>query len=283
MNFRSINQMDQVIRNRLHIIPRDIDCVIGIPRSGMLPATIIALYLNKPLLSIEELKKEKEKQNTFTTRIRFETDKKIKKALVLDDSCNTGLAMGKAKKYLSQFEETEFIYGAIYATAQATKFVDIYFDICEQPRVFEWNIMDHGFLCNAFLDLDGVLCWDPTDEQNDDGERYLDFLRTATPKFLPENRIGGIVTSRLEKYRKETEEWLEKHNIKYDKLYMMDLPDMKTRQKLANHAEFKADIYKRSEFFLFIESSAFQAEKIFNLTSKNVYCIENNCFYQTDN
>ena len=188
--------------------------------------------------------------------------------------------MGKAKKYLENIADIDFSYCAIFATETSKDYLNIYFEIVEQLRLFEWNIMNHDILRKACLDMDGVLCWDPTDEQNDDGPRYLSFLRDAKPKFLQTNRIGTIVTSRLEKYRKETEKWLEKNNIVYDNLYMMDLPDMKTRQRLGNHADFKADIYGKSSAVIFIESNIVQAKKIFEITKRPVYSIKDSSFFE---
>lgn len=49
MNYRSISDLNQIILKRLYIIPRDIDLVVGIPRSGMFPANLLALYLNRPV------------------------------------------------------------------------------------------------------------------------------------------------------------------------------------------------------------------------------------------
>jgi len=37
------------------------------------------------------------------------------------------------------------------------------------------------------------------------------------------------VTCRLEKYREETEAWLDEHGVTYDNLVMMDHPDMEAR------------------------------------------------------
>lgn len=49
MHFRSVADLNTDIHASLHLFPRDIDAVIGIPRSGMLPAAIIALALNVPM------------------------------------------------------------------------------------------------------------------------------------------------------------------------------------------------------------------------------------------
>ena len=95
INFRSVDDMNQLIKAKLHTIP-NVDCIIGVPRSGMLPATLIALYLGKPLISIEQLGSQ---SNQFTNRIPL-NNLAIKKALVVDDSCFSGNAMNKVREYL---------------------------------------------------------------------------------------------------------------------------------------------------------------------------------------
>ena len=49
--FVSFAHLTETLRQNLHRIPRDIDLVVGIPRSGIIPAYAIALYLN--LLAID--------------------------------------------------------------------------------------------------------------------------------------------------------------------------------------------------------------------------------------
>ena len=41
--------------------------------------------------------------------------------------------------------------------------------------------------------MDGVLCIDPTEKENDDGERYKHFLNNAAPLHIPKYTIGHIV------------------------------------------------------------------------------------------
>ena len=76
--------------------------------------------------------------------------------------------------------------------------VDIYFEICHMPRVFEWNYMHSWVLQYCCVDIDGVLCEDPSFFENDDGKRYRKFLLHAQPKLVPTKKIGYIVTARLE-------------------------------------------------------------------------------------
>ncbi len=281
MNYRSIEQMNQLIRSRISIVPNDVDIIIGVPRSGMLPASIIALLLNKPLISINELTCPT--ISSFSTR-NIKLLSEYKKALIIDDSCNTGYSIERAKKFIGEHlsGSIEALYGCIYATDESTKFVDLFFEVCNQPRAFEWNIMNHWVITQSCLDLDGVLCVDPTEEQNDDGPRYLDFIENAIPLFAPKYQIGAIVTSRLEKYRKETESWLHKNNIEYKELVMLDVPDKATRMRLGLHGIFKAKIYQNCDAALFVESADSQARYINLFTNKPVYCTGSNKFYNRD-
>ncbi len=155
------------------------------------------------------------------------------------------------------------------------KLVDFYFEIVPLPRYFQWNILNHSTLEKACFDIDGVLCVDPAPEQNDDGERYTDFVLNAQPLFIPGSKIGTIVTSRLEKYRKETETWLRANNVKYNELVMLNLPDMAARQKANSHAVHKAKTYMSGPYVLFVESDLSQAIEINRIAGKPVLCTEN--------
>ena len=53
MKFITISEMSQTIRDNIWKVPRDIDFVIGIPRSGIICASIISEYLNCPLIDID--------------------------------------------------------------------------------------------------------------------------------------------------------------------------------------------------------------------------------------
>jgi uncharacterized HAD superfamily protein len=158
--------------------------------------------------------------------------------------------------------------------------VDLHFALIPMPRVFEWNLWHHSMMDTTCVDIDGVLCIDPTAAQNDDGTQYLQFLESALTKHIPSTRIAMLVTSRLEKYRPQTEAWLKNAGVKYDELVMLDLPDMETRRKLGIHGSFKAEVYqKATNCNLFIESDFNQAQTIAEITKKPVYCVETNEMY----
>lgn len=284
MNFVSTAQLNQDIMDNIHKIPHDIEVIIGIPRSGMLVASMIALYLNKPLVDIDGFIKGDifSVGRTKNTNKLVKNSKNIHKGLVVDDSINSGESMQEARNKLRGFKN--LIYMSAYAVSSARNKVDLFFRIIEQPRLFEWNFMHHICLLNACLDIDGVVCVDPTPEENDDGEKYREFILNATPKYIPTRKVGWFVTSRLEKYRHETEIWLKKHNIEYEHLIMLDLPSAEERRRLGIHGKYKADVYKKLEKAnIFIESEIRQAEVIHELTKKNVICIENMKFFSLSN
>lgn len=276
-------QLNEDIINNLYKIPRDVDIIVGIPRSGLLLANLIALYLNKPLTDIDSFVDGRiyNVGNTKNTKGIKRDNKKINKVLIIDDSVFSGNSIKEAKEKIKTISNKyEYLFLAAYVCDDNKNLVDIYFKSINDIRMFEWNYIHHKRLINVCFDLDGVMCVDPTLDENDDGEKYKNFLINAKPKLIPTRPIGYIVTSRLEKYRKETEEWLKKYNIEYKKLYMMNYSSAKERQKNADHGLFKAQIYdKIKDSVLFIESEKEQAEQISSISHKAVFCIENQEFY----
>jgi uncharacterized HAD superfamily protein len=195
------------------------------------------------------------------------------KILVVDDSVASGSALNECREHLRHLEDRFVIqYCGSYVAPGKERSVDYYFEVVPLPRYFQWNIFNHTSLEKACFDIDGVLCVDPLPEENDDGPRYKKFLQTAAPLFLPGARIGTLVTSRLEKYRNETETWLLKNGVRYDRLVMLDLPDMAARQQANDHAGHKAKTYASGQYTLFVESDPGQAAAINRLTKKPVFC-----------
>ena len=274
MNYRSISDLNDTILRKLHVIPRDIDLIVGVPRSGMLPANLLALYLNLPYTDIHSFING----HTYKSgaRRQFFDSSAYKKILVVDDSIASGSAIKESKKDLEHLtSKFEIEYCVVYATPENKDKVDYSLEIVPTPRYFQWNIFNHTTLEKACFDIDGVLCQDPTKEQNDDGPEYISFLLNAAPLYVPGSKIGTLVTSRLEKYRSETETWLKQNGVKYDKLVMLDLPDIKARQKANCHSSHKAHEYKKNQYNLFVESDLRQAIEINKLTKKPVFCTEN--------
>lgn len=283
MNYRSIADLNDDIKAWAPTL-RDVDLVVGVPRSGLLAGTILALHLNVPLTDLDGFLESR----AFATGERFEgdVDAQPERVLILDDSVLSGSAMTEARDKVAAASipaETEIVFGAVYVSPEGKSFVDSYADVVSFPRVFEWNLMHHpGVVPKSCFDLDGVLCRDPTPRENDDGERYREFISTVEPLVVPSKPIGWIVTARLEKYREETEAWLENHGIEYGELIMLDLSDKETRQRLGNHGEFKAQVYSDCDAALFVESDHGQAMEIARLTDRPVYSVEHNQIIRQD-
>ena len=277
MNYRSISDMNDAIVSNLHRLPRDIDLVVGVPRSGVLAATLVSLAANIPMTDLDSFLEGRIYTSGITKR-RAALDRKVcemRKVLVIDDSIAGGNAMRDARARIEAAGiEGDFSYAAVFGLEAEHPETDIVFEVVLHPRMFQWNFMHHKFLGQCCVDIDGVLCLDPTEAENDDGPAYEKFLAEARPLHAPTHRIGWLVTSRLEKYRALTEAWLARNGIQYDQLIMLDLPSKAERQRLGAHGSFKADFYRKSDAILFIESEHAQALRITELSGKPVLCVE---------
>ncbi|MGP4789295.1 phosphoribosyltransferase family protein [Psychrobacter sp. 1Y11] len=282
MNYKSFADLSIDINNNLFKLNNeDYDLIVGIPRSGMIPAYMIGLYLNVHVTSLDSFINN-EKLTSGVSRntkmpLVFAMD--AQKILLVDDSIVTGKAMQLALARIPNNIKESITTCAIYSDKKNKPDIDIYLEYVKRPRVFEWNIFHARLMKNACLDIDGVLCIDPTEDENDDGDNYIHFMLNAKPLHIPSTKIKALVTSRLEKYRPQTEQWLNAHNIQYDELIMLDLPSKKERQKLGLHAEHKAAYYKKSGLDLFVESAPTQALAIMTATGKPVFCTDNNQMY----
>jgi uncharacterized HAD superfamily protein/hypoxanthine phosphoribosyltransferase len=275
IGYVSVAQLASVIRDNLHRVPRDVELVVGIPRSGMIPAHLLALYMNRLVVDLETFLAKGAAGHGRTRAPGSEVPDPLaaRHVLLVDDSMSSGRSMQEA---LERVRAARFpgkvTTLAVIVTPSMTSGVDLYFKELPRPRVFEWNLFHHPEMENSCFDLDGVLCVDPTDHDNDDGPRYLQFLSAARPRFVPTRKIAHIVSARLEKYRAQTEDWLGRHGIAYGKLHLIDLPSAAERQRLGVHATHKAAVYQASVAVLFYESDVQQAKDIARLSGKPVLC-----------
>lgn len=273
MYYKSITDLNRLILTKIDRIPSETHLIVGIPRSGMAPAIIIAQALHLPYTDMHSFIAGK--MYTSENESIDITPEKYQNIVLVDDSVASGNAITKARAQLKDIApEFHVLFCTIYIVPTKLKLVDIYFEVLALPQIFQWNMFHHSVLEKACFDIDGVLCVDPSLEEDDDGPRYLHFLENAAPLYIPGCKIGTIVTSRLEKYRPQTEAWLQKHNIRYHQLVMYNPGTDKSAEK-ESPAALKASIYKSMHYFLFIESSLFQAQKINKYTGKPVLCTEN--------
>jgi len=273
LTIRSIGDMDRAIANNLWKLDRSaFDIVVGIPRSGMIAASIVATYLQMPLATLEGylagiIHGRSGKMVPTSTRV-----------LLVDDTSNKGGAMARAVAMLNGKAKaiTRCAVFGPYQVADPAKIIDVVFEDQPGPRGFAWNIWKHARLQRWGFDLDGVLCRDPTKAENDDGPAYTGFCQKAPPLFLPTRPIGHIVTSRLEKYRGDTEQWLARHGVEYLQLHMLDLPTkadrMAAMKSSGGRGGWKAGIAMEVGVELFVESCPKQAAIISRIAQIPAWC-----------
>lgn len=252
MNFVSLPQLERDVTEWAKTLPR-YAVIAGIEESGMLPARILARCRRK-------------KAVRFSEAAGGSGDG----VLVVDDSINFGGAMTRARQ---SARAPGFRFAAVYASGEAmARLVDHHCRIVPQPRFFEWNFLKHDLLAEACFDLDGLLCEDCGPESNDDGRIYARFIEHARPRLIPTEPIAAVVTGRLEKYRRETREWLDRHGVRYGRLAMMPFERPEERRAYGI-ARFKAETYAAGKYRLFAESDAAQAEQIAAASKKPVLCV----------
>lgn len=268
MIFISYAQMARDVLAWSEQLPRDIDAFVAVPRSGIIPASILALHRNVRFGTVNEVAAGRLEQGGFRDQ-----HQRLKKIMVVDDSILSGKSIQAALTRLKG-AKIEIIAGAVYI-----KPGNLYLHYREvpMPRIFEWNWLHHYWMQKACVDIDGVLCQDPTRQQNDDGVLYKRFLATAGPKHLPRVQINTLVTSRLERYRKDTVAWLRRQRIAYKQLIMHPAGTAQQRRQLGDHAKRKAQVYRDPRYGLFVESSEKQAQEIYRLTRKPVLCTDTMC------
>ena len=96
-NFISIGRLSSDIMNGMHMIPHDVDLVVGVPRSGMLAGSIIALALNKPLVDLDGFLAGRTFATGLSRRQNYsESANDYKRALIVDDSSSSGTRSEKS-------------------------------------------------------------------------------------------------------------------------------------------------------------------------------------------
>ncbi len=112
-------------------------------------------------------------------------------------------------------------------------------------------------------DLDRTLARHEQDVKGDDLSTYKHDCLNADPsdsmkKLLSLGDEVIIITARPQQLRQVTELWLNKHNIKWDSLYLFpseSLDQWKEEVSRLERSTYKAEVLKREEPDLFIDDS----------------------------
>lgn len=282
-DFFTLQHLNQVIVDnipKIRAIPFDL--IVHLPRSGTIPASLIATYLCKPFQSVDEFCAG---LPVIERKSEFQS---LNRILVVDDSIHQGIQLkANVERIQLARPDAEIKTLSIYdnTAGRPTRLYHadlVLFEHQPEPYFMPWFLWKSTWIDRAAVDMDGVLCADCPRGDDDDGENYKMFLKNTPLKFKPLDKkkikIGAIVTGRLEKYRPQTEEWLKKHGIRYHQLIMCPSRNKEERRAL-NPALWKAQVYRDLPQIFFIESSVKEAPIIAEKSGKLVYCIDNSEVY----
>jgi orotate phosphoribosyltransferase len=247
-------------------IPNKFDIIVGIPRSGLLVANLIALRFGRPLTTPSLLL-----DGVFWASDKLKVDGQIKEILLVDDSILTGQSYENSLKLLSCFPGAKISKAALITTKEHCDNLDYYYKIISKRRIFEWNLA-HAKKMRIVSDLDGVICENCPPCVDGYEIEYLNWINNAKPYLLPHFEIDAIISCRLEKYRVQTENWLKKHGVLYKNLILWDLPAKSQRQ--GRNAFFKIEHINLINPGIIWESSLSEAEIIWKKTKIPTLCTD---------
>jgi orotate phosphoribosyltransferase len=227
------------------LTPPDVTEVLGVARSGLYPATMLAMKLHLPLSVVRHHQAEIVDGGHGWRLAGLERRRGV--VLVVDDTTMTGNSLKRTKHLLerSAYADRECLFASVYVNPAAFEKPDLWAADLPWPHLLEWNLFNGGQIRSMATDLDGVLCRDAAADEDDDGDRYRRFLETAEPRHLVRKaRLPMIVTARLERYRTETEAWLARWGVTTDELVMGPWADLAERRR-ADLAAWKAEHFRR--------------------------------------
>lgn len=274
--FISTNQLIEWSKEWARTLPR-CDVVIGVLRSGMIPAMVISSELGIPFSTANLYRQGdvfRSNQDVFNNVIQMiwngVSDDDLERyiqfnstlegkvgntVLVVDDTINTG---GNMQKIVATMPSDLHInFGAVISSKEYVNSEWLNHIQLPRDRYGEWNmaVADIG---SVVSDMDGVFC------ENPPVEGYEAWIKDPRPLFLSQHPIAVIVTARNERYRDVTEAWLKKYHIQFGKLEMGVGVD--ERIDLINHLDRPPEII--------LESDSIHAEKIWKGTGIPCLCFD---------
>lgn len=279
VRFVTASQFQEDIKLLLSKIPGDITAIAGVARSGLSAATMLSMYLHLPMITIRQTMNDiVPTGNGWRLGGSKHVDPKGK-ILVVDDTVMTGNSI-KAIAPLVSKELGNAVYASVYVNPLAARKPDIWAVDLQWPHLLEWNLFNSILSPSLAVDFDGILCRDCPIGSDDDGPKYLEFINNAQPLYVPRRvPIPLIVTARLEKYRAETEAWLNRYGIAWHRLVMHPAKTLKERQ-LDDMAVYKAKHYLNWSLnhraspgpIIFCESEDWQAQRIAQISKLMTIC-----------
>ena len=252
----------------------DFDCIVGIPRSGLVIANIMAVRFAKPLTTPENFKR-----NEFWVSKVMPKKDRYQNILLVDDSIYEGDDLREVVADLKAYDPSLNIITAVLAATEENKhMVDYFYKTIPLPRIFDWDLMHRRMGGVVASDLDGVLCEDCDAKVDNDEERYVHWLKTASAYLIPSYELDYVITNRLEKYREITEAWLKEKGVRYKKLIMWDISCKSHRDK--RYVKHKEKVLLSLKPNFYIESDLKQSKYLFGATRIPILCTDERILFR---
>lgn len=262
MNFISYEQMNKWILEFIKLIPNKFDLIVGIPRNGLVFASILSAKFGRPLTT----------PDSYWMWRSLLPNLGINSILVCDDAISSSQQMDIAMNMVHVRYPSANIETAVVIKHEQSQ-VDYWYKLTDDPKLFEWSLA-HFKLGKLACDIDGVMCNDlPVGfEEEVNPEGYENHIKNAVPQFIPQYTIDVIVSCRIERWRKETEIWLKRIGIKYKQLNLWNIE--KPADRIGKWADYKIEQIKKAEADYVFESNWEQAQKIYEVLRIPVLCFE---------
>ncbi len=265
-------------------LPSSIAGIVGIPRSGMIPASILATMLQVPLLELDNSGEIRCLGHGGRGAAFGWSSTATGQLVVVDDTVYSGRTIARAREQTRSIRE-HLVFAAVFVRPEVSSAVDLAGAYLQSPHLLEWNFFNSAVIVGnaadpalwggAALDFDGILCEDPTVPDADDGlglDAYMQWMEAARPKWLPRSLvIPCIITARLEKWRSITVKWLQKHGVVCQSL-IMHPANCASERNACDIAGWKSEQLKRSGCTWYVESDPNQARRINLQTGLRVIC-----------
>lgn len=281
----TLQDAERIIAANIHKM-RHIDTVIGVPRSGSIFASFIATQLGCSLADVTTAGRSMK-----VAKHGHVINGDLGNVLLVEDVVNRGIAIAGALDVLKQtapnlprerittcsiWTNPKGIHGAVE--------LDLGGHHAER-YAFTWQMWHSTLIPMWAMDMDGVLCEEPPLPTNTDEAAYRTWIKNAVGRWLPRPRnakykIGAVITSRPEGVRAETEAWLARHGVLYERLIMApgetqtDTIIWLTRKGLSRGAWKGSELAHYPGVELFIESSPRQSLQISRTFPGLVWCTD---------
>jgi hypoxanthine phosphoribosyltransferase len=181
-------------------VPTSIDAVVGIPRSGMIPASMLATTLGCPLGTPDLFGEGR----LWTSRLLEPPDPgALRSILLVDDSVDRGTTLDAARRAIEGAAPDARIttLAVVAHRPSAIDLVDLHYCMLPHPTLFEWNLMHAKAMTTLSASLEGVL---------------------DQPGGVPRYAIDWVLAPGPPARREATAAWLRDRGVRYGTLVLLD-------------------------------------------------------------